>query len=79
MATQPRVLTHGRQAPSLIVLHYPDGEEKHINTLEDVFLLVTPTEGCCNGNLGEMQDILEYANSIVASAHSSTKGVPSGH
>ena len=69
MATVPRQLVQGRQAPSLIVLHYPEGEEKHINTMKDVFLLVTPTEGCCNGDLGEMQDMLEYANSVVAMAH----------
>lgn len=78
MASIIRTIEQGQSAPSLITLHYPGGEERKIDTREDVFLLVTPTEGCCNGNLGEMQDMLEYANSVVAMAHHSKEG-PIGH
>ena len=78
MACEVRLVNRGEVPPVLIVIHYGDGTERRINPNEDVYLLVTPQEGCGRGSLGELESLLEYATHVVVSAHK-PKEVKSEH
>jgi hypothetical protein len=66
MAELVTIIEQGEEAPTLLVIYYPKGRERHVNLLTDSYLLILPNEGCGNGSLGEMEEMLESARMVVA-------------
>ena len=68
MTHQVKIVKEGSEPPNLIVVHYGNGEERHIVPDQDVFILVTPLEACVGGDKKELDHLLAYTKEVVLRA-----------
>lgn len=72
-----KIVKEGKEPPILVVIHYPNGEERRVVPDKDAFLLVTPLEACAGGDEKDLSELLCYAQEVVTRAiHTLRREVP---